>query len=182
MKIWIITIVMGLSLLGCQKDNKPSGGDPRIYNINFQLLRGDGSSHKNGDVEINGFLLTMENGQLQLGDGFDWYGMGRINTQETQTSGKILYGGPCLAPNCVTDYVSAPFASGAEGDTIEQNEIWEKDKYLLLRYANEDIDTLRVHDIRTENPYNRTFTFFINGQETEATNFIYDEYAITIQK
>ena len=58
---------------------------------------------------------------------------------------------------------------------------FEKDKYWLLRYAN-DVDTLRVHDVQTTNPYSRIFAFFVNEQQVEATNVIYEEYAITIQK
>ena len=113
---------------------------------------------------------------------YDWYKMGIIFTEVTQESDKVLFGGPCEAPNCVTNFKSMQFASGAEGVDVNGPVPFEKDKYWLLRYANEDIDTLRIHDVQTINPYNRNFTFFVNEEQVETTNFIYEEYAITIQK
>ena len=180
MKSIFLIITMGFTLLSCEKENEPSNEDPKIYNLSFELLRDDGNPYNNGEVEISSFPLTMTNGSL---DGnYEWYEMGQIYTEETQGSEKILFGGPCGVSNCASDFISIPFASGAEGVNVDGTVPFEKDKYWLLRYANEDVDTLRVHDVQTTNPYSRIFAFFVNEQQVEATNVIYEEYAITIQK
>jgi hypothetical protein len=180
MKTIFLIIVMGFSLLSCEKDRNTTEEYPKIYNLNFELLRADGSVYENGEVEISSLPLTIINGNL-MGN-YDWYKMGIIFTEVTQESDKVLFGGPCEAPNCPSAFIPISFASGAEGVDINGPVPFEKDKYWLLRYANEDIDTLRIHDVQTINPYNRNFTFFVNEQEVEATNFIYEDYAITIQK
>ncbi|WP_347373531.1 hypothetical protein [Aequorivita sp. Q41] len=182
MKTYILLLVMVLSLNSCNKEsNEPSGGYPKIYNLNFELFRVDGSTYEDGEVEITNntgiaTLIELTNGQ------YPFLGLGKIVTEETQGSGRTLYGSPCGGPNCVSDFGSIEFASGAEGVDVKGSVPFEKDKYWLLRYANEDVDTLRIHDVQTINPYNRTFTFFVNEQQIEATNFIYEEYAITVQK
>ncbi len=182
MKTFIIIFVMGLSLIGCDKErNEPSNGYPEVYNLNFELFRDDGSKYENGEVEITNntgvaTLMELTNGQ------YPFLGLGKVDTEETQGSGKTLYGVPCGGPNCVSDFKAIQFASSAEGVDVNGPVPFEKDKYWLLRYANEDVDTLRIHDVQTINPYNRAFTFFVNEQQVEAANFIYEEYAITIQK
>lgn len=181
MKSLMLILIIGLSLSACDKDNNPSEGYPVIYNLNFELLRSDGSLYENGEVEItnNTYLATL----TDLTDGqYSFLGMGKIDTEETQGSGKTLFGWPCGGPNCVSDFGSIEFASSRDGVDVNGPVPFEKDKYWLLRYAGEDVDTLRVHDVQTVNPYNRVFTFFVNEQQVEATNFIYEEYAITIQK
>src|SRR5690606_11833824 len=180
MKSYILILVIGLTSISCEKANNPSEGYPKTYKLNFELLRADGSVYENGEVEISSLPLTIINGNL-MGN-YDWYKMGIIFTEVTQESDKVLFGGPCEAPNCVTNFKSMQFASGAEGVDVNGPVPFEKDKYWLLRYANEDIDTLRIHDVQTINPYNRNFTFFVNEEQVETTNFIYEEYAITIQK
>lgn len=180
MKTKLLIIAIVFSLLSCEKENNPSEDYPAIYNLNFELLRNDGSTPEDGEVKISSFPLSMINGDL-IGD-YEWYGMGKIPAEENQPNDKILFGGPCGVSNCVTDFIAIPFASGAEGRDIGENESWEKDKYWLLQYANEDVDTLRIHDVRTNNPYSRSFSFFINEQQVDAINFIYDEYAVTLQK
>ncbi len=181
MKAIVLILAIGFSFLSCEKDQNPGEEDPRIYNLNFELLRNDGSVYENGDIQISGNSFATNLTEIQ-NDQYSWLGLGKIETEETRRSDKILFGWPCGTPNCNSDYMSLEFASGAEGRNIGDNESWEQDKYWLLRYTNEDVDTLRIHDSRTNNPYTRTFTFFINEQPLEATNFIYDEYAITIQK
>jgi hypothetical protein len=181
MKTLILILTISISFIACDKDNNTSEGFPKIYNLNFELLRADGSIYENGEVEItnNTYLATL----TDLTDGqYSFLGMGKIDTEETQGSGKSLYGWPCGGPNCVSDFGSIEFASSREGIDVNDPVPFEKDKYWLLRYVNEDVDTLRIHDVQTINPYNRTFTFFVNEQEVEATNFIFEEYAITIQK
>ncbi|MDP2687928.1 MAG: hypothetical protein Q8O62_11940 [Aequorivita sp.] len=182
MKTYILIFAMGLSVISCNKEsNEPSDGYPEIYNLNFELFRADGSTYEDGEVEItNNTYIAM---LTDLTDGqYSFLGMGKIDTGETQGSGKTLYGGPCGGPNCVSDFKAIQFASSAEGVDVNGPVPFEKDKFWLLRYTNEDVDTLRIHDVQTINPYNRAFTFFINEQQAEATNFIYEEYAIKIQK
>ncbi|MAP80599.1 MAG: hypothetical protein CL526_05875 [Aequorivita sp.] len=174
-------MTISISFIACDKDNNTSEGFPTTYNLNFELLRADGSMYENGEVEItnNTYLATL----TDLTDGqYSFLGMGIIDTEVTQGTTKTLYGTPCGGPNCVSAFASIEFASGAESKNVDGPIPHEKDKFWLLRYTNEDIDTLRIHDVQTVNPYKRVFTFFVNEQPVEATNFIYDEYAITIQK
>lgn len=180
MKTIFLTIAMGFSFLSCEKNQSETEVDPITYNLNFELLKIDGSAYENDEVEItsNTYLATLAdltNGQ------YSYLGMGKIYT-ETQGNDKIFFGTPCGGPNCHSEYLHLPIASSAEGVDVNGAIPFEKDKYWLLRYANEDVDTLRIRDVQTVNPYNRAFTFFVNEQEVEATNFIFEEYAITIQK
>lgn len=181
MKSYILILVIGLTSISCEKANNPSEGYPKTYKLNFELLRANGSVYEDGEVEI-----TNNTGSVPLEDitngQYSYLEMGEIDFPESQGNGKIMFGVPCGGPNCVTNFKSMQFASGAEGVDVNGPVPFEKDKYWLLRYANEDIDTLRIHDVQTINPYNRAFTFFVNEQEVEATNFIYEDYAITIQK
>ncbi|NGX82782.1 hypothetical protein [Aequorivita sp. KMM 9714] len=108
--------------------------------------------------------------------------MGKIENEATLNINSILFGGPCGAQNCPSEFVSLPFASGAEANDIGENETLEKDKYWLLRYGTEDVDTLRINDVLIKNPYSRNFRFFINGEEIDGNNFIFDEFAVKIQK
>lgn len=180
MKTIFLIVAMGFSLLSCEKENKPSNGDPKIYNLNFELLRSDGTVYEDDNVQISG-EQELFNGQLHpIGDGeLFWFDLGKLII-EFQNGDFILFGISC-GETC-DDYLPLPFASGAEGVDVNGSVPFEKDKYWLLRYVNEDVDTLRIHDVQTINPYNRNFTFFVNEHEVEATNFIYEEYAITIQK
>lgn len=181
MKTYILIMAIGILSMSCSKDNKqPEEGDPVTYSLNFELLKGDGSLYGDGEVEITSFPLKMENGNLE--GQYEWYGMGKINTEFTNGQEKELFGGPCGGPNCIADYIAIGFASSRDGVDVNGPVPFEKDKYWLLRYANEDVDTLRIHDIQTIEPYNRTFTFFVNEQPLESTYLGYDEYAITIQK
>ncbi|CAM3335192.1 hypothetical protein [Aequorivita lipolytica] len=180
MKTIFLIIVMGFSLLSCEKENKSSEGDPKIYDLNFELLRSDGTVYEDDNLKISN-EQELFNGQLHpIGNGeLFWFDLGKLTIQ-SQNGDSILFGISC-GENC-NDYLPLPFASGAEGVDVNGPVPFEKDKYWLLRYANEDVDTLRVHDVQSINPYNRTFTFYVNEQQVEATNFIYQEYAITIQK
>ncbi|WP_271393398.1 hypothetical protein [Aequorivita sinensis] len=108
--------------------------------------------------------------------------MGKIENEATQGINSELFGGPCGAQNCPSEFVSLSFASGAEANDIGENETLEKDKYWLLRYGTEDVDTLRINDVLIKNPYSRNFRFFINGEELDGNNFIFDEFAVKIQK
>ena len=181
LKAKILIIVTAMAFLGCEKSDSPSQGYPRLYYLCFELLNIDGSSRENGDVEITGntFIATLD--QLVNGQ-YPWNGMGVIENEITQGLDSVLFGGPCGAPGCDSSFKALRFATGRDG--IEANEPvpFEKDKYWLLRYANEDVDTLRIHDIQTVNPYKRSFTFFINDQEIDATEFLNGEFAITIKK
>lgn len=178
MKVKLLILAIGILMASCQKDSNATEEYPITYELNFELLRVDGSVYDNGEIQISSIPLSMVDGDL-VGD-FEWYGMGKIPTEEDQNNDKILFGGPCGVPNCVTDFIPIPFASGAEGSEAEEDQIWETDKYWLLRYVNEDVDTLRIHDVRINNPYTRTFSFFINEEPIEASNFIFHEYAITM--
>jgi len=182
MKTIILILAIGLSIVSCNKEsNEPSDGYPKIYNLNFELFRADGSPYEDGEVEMTNNTFIANLADLTNGQ-YSFLGMGKIDTEETQGSGKTLYGWPCGVPNCISDFRSIEFASSREGVDVNGPVPFEKDKYWLLRYESEDVDTLRVHDVQTINPYNRTFIFFVNEQQVEATNFIYEEYAITIQK
>jgi hypothetical protein len=170
-----------MAFLGCEKSDSPSQGYPTTYYLYFELLNIDGSARENGDVELTGntSIATL----TQLIDGqYPFKNMGKIEDDTTQSFNGALFGGPCGASGCGSSFKALLFATGHDG--IEANEpvSFEKDKFWLLRYENEDVDTLRVHDIQTVNPYKRTFTFFINEQQLEATEFLNDKYAITIQK
>jgi|SRR5690554_1151776 len=181
MKNFILILSVIFSIMGCTKTSFPSEPYPKIYNLNFELLRHDGSVYENGEVEISGNTGIAKLEEIINGQ-YPWIGLGKIETWETQAYGKTLFGEPCGGSNCSSEYKSRTFAWGNEGDDMGKNETWIKDKYWLLRFPNEGVDTLRVHDIRKNDPYTRNFTFFINGQEVDAINFVHDEFAITIQK
>lgn len=181
MKSFLLTLAILFSLTSCEKENSPSEGYPTIYNLYFELLNVDGSARENGDVEITGNSYLASLTQLVNGQ-YPWYEMGKIENESTQGNNSILFGMPCSGPNCDSDFTKLGFASGREGVDVNGLVPFEKDKYWLLRYANDDVDTLRVHDIQTIEPDNRIFTFFINEQEVEATEFFNDEFAITIKK
>lgn len=165
MKKIILTVLIGVLLISCKKDDNPSSDLPRTYLLDFTLLHTDGSLYENGDVEISGNTSIAELTDIVNGQ-YPWLEMGK-RYPDAQGEASELFGVPCGAPNCESDYTSMEFAYGNEGGELEANEIWEKDKYWLIRYTNNDIDTLRIHDIKTMNPYNRQFSFFLNGIEIE---------------
>ncbi len=178
MKTYILILTIGLTLLSCKKEDSPEG-IPKIYNLNFELLRGDGTTYEDDELQLT-IEQELVNGQLQPVGGGEmvWFNLGKLE-EVPQIEGTILFGISCGA-DC--DYLPVPFASSAEGVDVNGPVPFEKDKYWLLRYANEDVDTLRVHDVQSINPYNRAFTFFVNEQMVQASNLIGEEYAITIQK
>lgn len=181
MKAFILILTIGFSFIACDKDNNPSSeGDPITYNLNFELFRSDGTVYEDDIVQISGEQELLNGQLLPIGNGeLFWFDLGKL-TIDFQNGDSIFFGISC-GENCY-DYLPLPFASSRDGVDVNGPVPFEKDKYWLLRYANEDVDTLRIHDIQTINPYNRIFTFFVNEQQVEATNFIYEEYAITIQK
>lgn len=177
----ITLIIVTLFIISCNKDSNPSESDPRIYNLNLELVNSEGNAYRNGDIEISGNTFARELDQI-IDEQYPWFGLGKIENEATQDINSILFGGPCEVQNCPSEFVSLPFASGAEVNDVGENETLEKDKYWLLRYGNDDVDTLRVNDVMIKNPYSRNFKFFINGEEIEANNFIFDEFAVKIQK
>ncbi len=180
MKTYILTLLFILTLVSCQKEEEAAA--PIEYHLNFELLHQNGGSYNNGEVEITGNLGGRTLESLANG-GFPFISLGKIHADYTQSQSKTLFGIPCFGTSsCYSDFIGLPFATGAEGRDTGAHEMWEKDGYWLMRYPNADIDTLRVHDVRTNDPYTRTFTFFFNGQPLEATEIAPAEYAVTIRK
>ncbi|MBT0607111.1 hypothetical protein [Aequorivita echinoideorum] len=178
MKTFILILAISLLVTGCQKDGSPSNGVPVTYDLNFELLKMDGSVYEDGEVEISNNPFGMS----AIGNNqFIWEDMGKL-ALESQTGNGVLFGIKCGGTaSCDSDYLPLEFASGAEGRDIDENETWVKDKYWLLRYPNEDIDTLKIHDVRTKSPDSRTFTFYINEQQFNVIEGL-SQYYITIQK
>lgn len=181
-KTYILILVLGILYVGCNADDKPSSeSDPISYSLSFKLLRPDGSSYENEEIELssnpsNTNLTDILNGQ------YPFYGMGKIPS-DIQNGNEFLFGVACdTSPGCISGYMPLDFASSAEGRDIGENEIWEKDKYWVLLYPNDDLDTLRINHKVRKNPYTLTFQFFVNEDLYNVTEEDFDQYYITIQK
>lgn len=116
MKTYVLIFLIGLSFISCQKESDPNPGYPRIYNLNFELLRENGMVYEDDSVQISG-EQEIFNGQLRpIGNGeFFWLNLGKL-TIDLQNGNSILFGISC-AETC-DDYLPLPFASGAEGQDM----------------------------------------------------------------
>lgn len=170
---------MGLSLISCDKDNDSNAGDPVNYNLIFEMYRSDGTIYGDNELQISG-AQELINGQLRpIGNGeLFWFDLGRLSG-ESQNNGSNYFG---ICGSVCEDFYPLGFASSAEGSDIGDNEIWEKDKYWVLSYPNNDIDTLRINHKVTKNLYTLTFKFFVNEAELNVMEGDFDQYYITIQK
>src|SRR5690606_27820519 len=166
----------------CNKEDTTDGGYPKLYRLYFEMMDKNGRPYENGKVEITSNTGIVENIEELTSGQYPFLAMGKIITEMTQGNEKDLFGHICGAPNCESDYSPLEFASGAENPEAHGSTPIEKDKYWLLRYPNEDVDTLRIHDVYVVEPYSRAFTFFVNGLQIEANNMHPQNYIITIQK
>lgn len=180
MKTLILILTTGFILIGCNKEDNSSEGIPATYDLYFELLRSDGSIYGDDELQISG-AQELVDGQLRaIGNGeLSWFNLGKLSEQ-SQNGGSSYFGISCIA-NC-ENYLPLQFASGDEGEEIEENETWEKDKYWVFSYPNNDLDTLRINHIVTRNPNTIVFKFFINEEEFSVTEGDFDQYYMAIQK
>lgn len=154
MKPLFITIIALISISGCSKDNFSQGaGDPGEYNLFFEFSKGGDASHfKEGDIEISGLVKGVN---LQTNESLTY-----------EDAGFYTLPIDSLASDSVNTRIFGPFIFSAGWETEEEaggrgNELFF-DRYFLLRYQGEDIDTLRVTD-STKVGYYRHFSFYIDG-------------------
>lgn len=168
----IILIIFLFSIIGCNKEdhNEINSDSPFIYNVYLELLKADGTSFKEGEVEVKGGYMNDEGVVYYSGD---WSQL-PIDTYQSDILNKIIFG---------------PFEIGVSvvhEDELEQGMEWVSNQFLQLRYQDfREIDVLRSRDSTKHTEY-RYFDIFKNDTLIQRfgypENYVEAPWYITIQK
>lgn len=174
----IILIIFLFAITGCNKEdhNEINSDSPFIYNVYLELLKADGISFKEGEVEAKGGYMDAEGAVYYFND---WVQL-PIDTYQSDILNKIIFG-----PFEIGVSVGQGVAGG-DGDGSEQEREWVSNQLLQLRYQNiEEIDVLRSRD-STNYPEFRYFDIFQNDILIQRfgypENYVEAPWYITIQK
>lgn len=144
----IIFALFLICLTACNKDeNQEVSGDPATFNLYIELLKPDGTSFEEGEVEAKSGYQDEDGMNIYVGD---WYNL-PVSQYHSDLLNKKVFG---------------PFELGIgweSGEDPEEGTEWVMSQLLLLRYEGiSEMDALRGRDsIRF--PEFRYFDIFRNG-------------------
>ncbi len=158
MRVTIFILVISLMLYtGCDKNNNDDTGGQGIpfqYSLYFEIIKQDGNSFQEGEIEARWAYLNEEGQITNLGDWGDF----NIDIYASDTSGKTLFG---------------PFGLGIgtePGEEPEDGTEWVTNNLLLLRYQGiTEVDTLRSRD-SARYPEYRYFDIYKNDIHMQRFN------------
>lgn len=148
---YLSTCMAILINISCSKKDSIDGvGEPKTYNIYFEVLKNDSTSFEEGDVEISEPMEMIDGQLIYPGDELRWQTI-KIDTPVSEALNRTIF-----EPIVFTSWSSEWNFSG-------QNE-WELDTYYLIRYLGNEIDTLRINDNTIVKPRNQIFKFLLNEE------------------
>lgn len=147
--------------ISCSKKDSSDGvGEPKTYNLYFEVLKSDSSPFEEGSIEISEALEMIDGEFTYPGDEIRWHTM-NFDT---------------LVSNALERTIFEPIVFSAwssEWNFSGQSE-WQRDVYYLIRYLGNDIDTLRINDNTVVEPRRQVFNFLVD-EEPKKEVIITDE-------
>lgn len=169
-------LIVGCLFISCSKNDCNDGFknkfSPTWHETYFELLKPNGSSYENEEVKIS-TLREYVDGELvpYSPNNDEWHSLFEINSQDSIPDVK-LFGLGC--ETCTTNS-GLIYASGPNECGYDYFENWNKNKYYLIEFPDQQIDTLLIKDILKPGGV-RKFRYFINSAEIDIQVFLHNLY------